>query len=163
MVKEYDPTDINNLINPETKRKYSAEVELFAKVWSDISRKEREILIQKAQLELNLEGKNPPKDPPEWIQTIRKLKRDVEDEKKLKQLSPELENQFPELIKQFRQFYFSLSEEERKKLTKVEKPLSSVTATQKTKKEKYCYECGQIINRTAKFCEHCGTKQPLVK
>jgi len=85
---------------------------------------------------------------------------------KLNKLPKELENKFPEELKKFREFYFSLPEEEREKLGKKEeiksysdepewmKILRQIMKEAKEKKSgkdtgkkdfKYCFECGEEI------------------
>ncbi|MGV8162427.1 MAG: zinc-ribbon domain-containing protein [Candidatus Nanoarchaeia archaeon] len=75
---------------------------------------------------------------------------------RLTQLSPELEAQLPEEIRCIRAFYFQLSEKEKQEL---DEESSTETKAIVQKDTKYCFECGQKINRTAKFCEYCGTPQ----
>ena len=77
---------------------------------------------------------------------------------RIKKLSPELEAQFLPEIKTIREFYFSLSMEERKELDRENDRIAEI-AKQTNKTIKFCFECGKKINRIAKFCEFCGTKQ----
>ena len=84
------------------------------------------------------------------------------DIQKLIALDPKVEAQLPEMVRMVRSFYRSLSPEDRAKLdAKVENKIGE-SPQQKTKANvsKFCFECGGTINRIAKFCEYCGTKQP---
>jgi len=100
---------------------------------------------------------------------------------RLTKLPPEVEAQLPKEIQTIRAFYFSLSEEERAKLDNPVKKVNSempeyIKIIQKIQKEveeekksgvvqkssKFCFECGKKINRSAKFCEDYGAKQPLI-
>jgi|GEM_PF-4025814 hypothetical protein len=77
--------------------------------------------------------------------------------KELTKLSPELEAELPEQVQLIRKFYFQLSDEDKKKLSEGKVESKSDNSTTETK---FCYECGKKISRVAKFCEHCGVKQP---
>jgi len=103
---------------------------------------------------------------------------------KLVKLPKELEDKLPEYIRIFREWYFSLSEEEKNKIVKKETPKKEnisewihtmnkfVNETQgqnqhakkinKLKDYKYCYDCGNVIKRNANYCEYCGSKQPKI-
>lgn len=101
---------------------------------------------------------------------------------KLTKLPPEVEAQLPKEIQTIRAFYFSLSEEERAKLdnpktvkhdnTEMPEYIKTIQKIQKEVEEekkngtlkatKYCFECGKKINCSAKFCEECGVKQPMI-
>ncbi len=102
---------------------------------------------------------------------------------RLTKLPLEIEAQLPKEIQKIRAVYFSLSEEERAKLDnpKSVKEVSTempeyIKIIQKIQKEieedkksgkipnanKYCFECSKKINRSAKFCEDCGVKQPQI-
>jgi predicted nuclease with TOPRIM domain len=101
-------------------------------------------------------------------------------------LSPELEAKFPEEVRIFREFWFSLKQKDRDRF--LQKALLEVkeqeetpewvrvireikqkvaTENQKLPKKgsdtKYCYECGAKIGRVAKYCENCGRKQPEIQ
>jgi len=79
--------------------------------------------------------------------------------KELIKLSPELEAELPEQVQLIRKFYNQLSEEDKKRLSEGKVESKSTIPNAETK---FCYECGQKITRTAKFCEHCGAKQPII-
>ena len=106
----------------------------------------------------------------------------------LTKLRPELEAKFPKEIREIREFYFQLSDEDKVKLKEgklevredikayLKRPewmnildelkVQSQTVTKaKIKVErsiktfKFCFECGKKINRIANYCEFCGVKQ----
>ena len=74
---------------------------------------------------------------------------------RFKKISPELEAQLPHEIKVLREFYFSLSMEERNELDREDHIAGKIGI----KTTKFCFECGKKINRPSKYCEFCGTKQ----
>lgn len=77
-------------------------------------------------------------------------------------LPPELEAQLPEQLRLVRQFYLQLPEEEKRKLNKIGDNSKEIEFNTK-KNNKFCYECGQKIQRSAEFCENCGVKQPKLE
>ena len=162
MSKDFDFTNLDNLIDPETERKYPEEVKLVRSVWPKISKEKIEMVMRAAELEPNRK-KTSPNEPPEWVQTIRRLKAEVDADKtgELIKLPDHLEKHLSKDIQLIRKFYFSLSEEEKRKIFD-EQPQKDESKPYKSKENKYCYECGKIINRSANFCEHCGNKQPKI-
>ena len=76
--------------------------------------------------------------------------------KELTPLSPELEAQLPKELQLIRQFYFQLSESDKKKLEDTQLPQLIDIPKPNSKDTKFCFECGDKIARTAKFCPECG-------
>jgi len=83
--------------------------------------------------------------------------------KELTPLSPELEAQLPKELQLIRQFYFQLSESDKKKLEDTQLPQLIDIPKPNSKDTKFCFECGDKIARTAKFCPECGTKQTNIQ
>ena len=111
MAKKFDITDFSNLVSLETEQKYPEEVKLLRSVWHLISKGKIEMIMRQAELEPSAKPRSSD-EPPEWIQTIRKLKEIDQRLSGINKLPDHLEKQIPKELQVFREFYFSLSEED---------------------------------------------------